>query len=448
MLPDQLQRTKRAAVRHQTNRISRSMLFTFVCLMASSMATLVLMALLAAIAIQGTTHLSWNFLQNPHIENRPEVSGIAQAIVGSVVVCGVCALLALPIGVATAIYLEEFQPKNVWLRRMQGLVSLNLMNLAGVPSVVYGILGVTAFVYMFGLFDPIRVNQKPVFEIGTKYFYQVETAVSVKKRLASTPEAADRSLADPFIGQFFSFALEDSDHLTVSISQSRAVTDTAGLPTNLTVIADLQELSKNDILKSTTHSETEITEIEDSKIQQPEVVILAGSVASRYPQYAWYHWKIPFGRGVLAAGLTLGLVMLPMVIIVSQEAIRAVPQSYRLGSLALGADRWQTIYGVTLPTAMPGILTGAILTISRAVGEAAPIIAVMGGILGTSRGLSHLMDGAPVIPVTIYRWSLHQNAEYDNLAAAAIIILISLLIVMNSIAFWIRYRFERSRGVL
>jgi phosphate transport system permease protein len=100
---------------------------------------------------------------------------------------------------------------------------------------------------------------------------------------------------------------------------------------------------------------------------------------------------------------------------------------------------------VVLPQALPGIITGVILAMSRAIGEAAPVIAVMGGILGTTRGLSNLMDASPVLPVTIYRWSNHQNIAYESLAAAAIIVLLLILLAINSLAILIRYRLMQQR---
>ena len=152
---------------------------------------------------------------------------------------------------------------------------------------------------------------------------------------------------------------------------------------------------------------------------------------------------LPFSKSVLSAGLTLALVILPIVIIASQEAIRGVPQTLREAAFGMGATRWQVVRSAVLPSAIPGIMTGAILAMSRAVGEAAPLLAVMGGVLGTTNHLSSLMDKTPVLPVTIFKWAGDENQGFEHLAAAAIIVLLAFLLLMNSVAIFIRYRYEK-----
>jgi phosphate transport system permease protein len=142
----------------------------------------------------------------------------------------------------------------------------------------------------------------------------------------------------------------------------------------------------------------------------------------------------------------LALVILPIVIIASQEAIRAVPSSLREAAYGLGANKWQVVSTTVLPSALPGIMTGAILAMSRAIGEAAPLLAVMGGVISTTNSLGNLMDKSPVLPVTIYRWAQDENPAFENLAAAAIIVLLVFLLLMNSIAIFVRNRAERKHA--
>ena len=130
-------------------------------------------------------------------------------------------------------------------------------------------------------------------------------------------------------------------------------------------------------------------------------------------------------------------------IISSQEAIRAVPRSIREAAYGMGATRWQVVRKTVLPAATPGIMTGAILSMSRAIGEAAPVLAVMGGVLGTTTGIQSLMDQTPVLPVTIYRWAGDENPGFENASSAAIIVLLLVLLIMNSVAILIRNRYEK-----
>jgi len=255
-----------------------------------------LIILLVDIWADGAGRLTADFMQNApsRLASR---AGIWPALVGSVWTMLLTALVAFPLGVGTAIWLEEYAPSN----RLTGAVEANIANLAGVPSIVYGILGLAVFV---------------------------------------------RALA--------------------------------------------------------------------------------------------------MGRSVLAGALTLALLILPVVIIASQEAIRAVPSSMRLGSYALGATRWETIRHHVLPQAMPGILTGTILALSRAVGEAAPLLLVgaVGFVQFAPRGLQ---DAFTVIPIQIFNWTSRPQAEFQELAAAGSIVLIVLLLAMNAVAILLRNRYAKRR---
>ncbi|MHC5113625.1 MAG: phosphate ABC transporter permease PstA [Planctomycetota bacterium] len=254
---------------------------------------------------------------------KPEKAGIGPALVGTIWICAVCAIFALPLGVGTAIFLEEYPPRNRFLRAIHGFVQLNITNLAGVPSIVYGIIGLTAFVQMFGVFGNLNA---PMFTIGTP---------------------------------------DD-----------------------------------------------------------------------------WYYVQFPFGRGVFAGGLTLMLVILPIVIISAQEALRAVPGSLREGSLALGATRWQMIRRMTLPSAIPGIMTGSILAMSRAIGEAAPVLIIC-GIVFIRFTPQHLMDEFTALPLQIYDWAGRPQEAFHAIAASGILILLATLLTFNAFAILVRQKFQR-----
>ena len=296
--------------------------FARLCQFTSFTSIAVLLFLLGSIVWQGTTHLDADFLTAPH-SRFPAKAGIGPALWGTVWLCVACGIFALPIGIGTAVLLEEYQPKHPLLRKLHALIQLNITNLAGVPSIVYGIIGLTVFVQMFGLFGNI---QEPMYQLGTP--------------------------------------------------------------------AD------------------------------------------------WYYIRLPFGRGVLAGGLTLMLVILPIIIVATQEALRAVPDSLRESSLALGASRWQTVSRVSLPAALPGTMTGAILAMSRAIGEAAPILVVC-GIVYITFTPEHMMDSFTAMPLQIFDWAGRPQAPYHKVAASGIIVLLCVLLTFNSIAVYVRNRFHQ-----
>jgi len=252
---------------------------------------------------------------------NPAKAGLYPSMIGTICICAVCAFTAIPLGVGTAVLLEEFRPRHKSALMARSFIQLNITNLAGVPSVVYGILGLTAFVSAFHIFD-----HDTVWEFGTK---------------------------DDF-----------------------------------------------------------------------------------------YYIRFPFGRGVITGGLTLMLVVLPIVIVASQEALRSVPDSLRQGSLALGATRWQTIWNMSLPAAIPGIMTGSILAMSRAIGEAAPIL-IIAGIVYITFTPDHLMDDFTAMPLQIYDWAGRPQQEFHNVAAAGIVILLSILLSFNALAVFIRQKFQK-----
>ena len=259
--------------------------------------------------------VNWQFVTSPQ-STDPLKAGVQVAILGSLWVVLIAFLVSAPLGVGAAIYLEEYSSGK---SRFDQIVETNINNLAGVPSIIYGMLGLAVFVRFLG-----PITSGLAFGVG-----------------------------DPATAN---------------------------------------------------------------------------------------------GRTILSAGLTLALLILPLVIINAREAIRAVPRSLREASYGLGATRWQTIWNHVLPSAIPGILTGVILSVSRAFGETAPLIVV---------GVSTFIVVSPdsvfakytTLPAQIYQWTSRPQPEFQHLAAAAIIVLLVLLIALNATAIWLRNRFARRRIV-
>ncbi len=262
--------------------------------------------------------VSWfnaRFLTRPQ-SSDPVRAGVRTAILGSLWLVGITAATALPLGVAAAVYLEEYARKDRWINR---LIQTNINNLAGVPSIIYGILGLAIFVR----------------------------------------------------------ALEP---------------------------------------------------------------ITSGAVFGAVPEGVTAN-----GRTVLSGGLTLGLLVLPIVIINAQEAIRAVPNSLREAAYALGATKWQVVWHHVLPEALPGIMTGTILALSRALGETAPLVVVGASTFITFDPTSPFAKFT-ALPIQIYQWTARPQPVFRNLAAAASLTLLLLLFVANGLAVYIRYR-ARQRQV-
>lgn len=314
--------TQNAAPRPKWRREWRDRLFLVACIAAAFVSLFTLAALLTSIFVTGWDYLSGDLLSNPP-SRHPAKAGIKPAMFGTIWICTTCVIFALPIGWGTAILLEEFKPRNRMARMLQAFIQLNITNLAGVPSIVYGIVGLTAFVQMFGTFGNAM---EPIWTLGTP---------------------------------------ED-----------------------------------------------------------------------------WYYLQLPFGRGTLAGGLTLMLVILPIVIITAQEALRSVPGSLRQASLALGSTRWQMIRTTTLPAAMPGMMTGTILAMSRAIGEAAPIL-IIAGIVYVRFTPGSLMDDFTAMPLQIFDWAGRPQEEFHKVAAAGIVVLLAILFSFNAVAVFIRYKFQR-----
>ncbi|ALC89931.1 phosphate ABC transporter permease [Bacillus sp. FJAT-18017] len=288
---DKNQVQKKMGSRLIVNNIAKALF-----LLAALFGIAVLAVLIYRVIRDGIGWINMDFLMNK-LSTDPERAGIMGAILGTLWLMLIVAPVTMILGVGTAIYLEEYAKKG----RLQSFIQTNISNLAGVPSVVFGILGLTVFARWMDL----------------------------------------------------------------------------------------------------------------------------GSV-------------------ILAGGLTMSLLVLPVVVVSSQEAIRAVPQFLREASYGMGATKWQTIKNVVLPTSIPGILTGVILALSRAIGETAPLV-----VLGIPALLipfpDNILDKFTILPVQIYYWTVDSAlvAEYANLAAATIIILLLVLFIMNSVAVLIRNKFQK-----
>ena len=259
------------------------------------LAVIVLLWLFFDIFKNGFKWLGMRFLLS-YPSRFPSKAGVITGLIGSFYVISLTVIFSFPIGLGTAVYLEEYAKDNVFAR----FIKINISNLAGTPSIVYGLLGLALFVNALGL-----------------------------------------------------------------------------------------------------------------------------------------------KRSILSGALTMSLVILPIVIVSSQESIKAVPQFLRHGSYALGATKWQTVRKIVIPTALPGILTGIILSISRALGETAPLVMV--GAFASSWALpKSIMDTFSALPVLIYDWTGRPQADFKAIAAAAIIVLLTMLLLINSAAIIIRNKFQKN----
>ena len=274
--------------------------FKLVLQAALGIAVLFLFALLAYVFYRGFGRLDWALIGNmpSGLASRADTSGLQSAVFGTLWVIGLTAIITLPLGIASAVYLEEYADPTRWYTRF---LSLNIQNLAGVPSIVFGILGLGIIARVIGL-----------------------------------------------------------------------------------------------------------------------------------------------GFTVITAALVLSLLVLPVVIISTREALRAVPPSIRNGSYALGATKWQTTWKQVLPAATGGTATGAILALSRAIGEAAPLI-LLGAVTFVRFNPDGLLSQYTVLPIQIYNLIKSPQAELQELAAAGIVLLLVMLLVMNSAAIWIRNRAGKHR---
>ena len=159
---------------------------------------------------------------------------------------------------------------------------------------------------------------------------------------------------------------------------------------------------------------------------------------------AVFYRALGMGRSLITGALTLSLLVLPVIIIASREALRSIPQAIRSGAMALGATRWEAVYKLVLPAAVPGIMTGAILGLSRAIGETAPLL-VAGAAAFVAFTPDNLLDAYSALPIQIFDWVRRPQAEFQSLAAGAILVLLVVLLSMNAVAILVRNRYRRDR---
>lgn len=281
------------SARHWLDRV-----FTGVVFIATLIGLVVLAVLLVDVFGDGLPRVNWQFITGFPSQIVPQTAGIYPALIGSLWLLGLTALFSVPLGIGAAVYLEEYAPDN-WLTRV---IEINISNLAGVPSIIYGLLGLGIFV----------------------------------------------SVLAPITG----------------------------------------------------------------------------------------------GESVLSGALTLSLLILPVIIVATREALKAIPGAVREGGIALGATRWEVIRGHLLPMALPGALTGTILALSRAIGETAPLIVV-----GAAVYLNYAPEGPRsnymAIPIQIFTWIEQPQDVFKTLAAAGIVVLMIVLLLANSVAIVMRNRFQR-----
>ncbi|TWT55110.1 Phosphate transport system permease protein PstA [Rubripirellula amarantea] len=399
-------------LRDSRGRQFKEKAFRWICVATATVSVAVLGWLLTSILTQGIPALTPELLTNAP-EPDPSQAGIRPALFGTIWVCALCGLMTLPIGIATAILLEEFKPKSKFAAWIYDVIQLNISNLAGVPSVVYGILGLTAFVSMFGLFDTSATENYQGLEMGVKYYDQFFSEGD-RSILLPVPDVS-AEITQPSSGMNAYMFAQDADGNSL-IDYSKLV------PTKINVISYDDEYPEDE-------SVLESTIFEDAQ-------------AGRVSQKRWYYFRLPFGRGVLAGAMTLMLVILPVIIISSQESLRAVPSSLRDGARGMGATPWQVVRTVTLPAAIPGIMTGSILAMSRAIGETAPIL-IIAGIVYIRNAPQHLMDDFTVMPLQIYNWTSRPQEEFHHIAAGGIIVLLAILLSFNGIAVFIRQRVQK-----
>ncbi|MGB7338877.1 MAG: ABC transporter permease subunit [Phototrophicaceae bacterium] len=389
---------------------------------------------------------SWidgRFLQDP-MSSVPAQAGIRTAFIGSIIMMVIVILVSLPIGVGAAIYLEEYAKDNILARipfiNVNKVIETNVRNLAGVPSIIYGMLGLAIFVRVLAPFTSgvafgVNVTPPPTsrienllqepdileiqLELDTNY--QITNFTGAEWLTDSDAQALVnlyRRLGTPSINNTGNISLERTE---------AAIADLFGVQILDAVPTNADPLGYERVAAGFIELNTLPMSVEQFEALGQQLRRITGFTVS--------------GRTILSAALTLALLILPVIIINSQEALRAVPNALREASYGLGATKWQTIWQTVLPASIPGIMTGTILAVSRAVGETAPLIVV-----GASTFLLTDPTGPfsqfTVLPIQIFQWTARPQEQFQFIAAAAIIILLSLVLVLNAVAIIIRNRFS------
>ena len=386
-----------------------------------------------ATVIRFHSWLNGDFLAKP-MSSRPALAGARTALIGSIGLMAVVALTALPIGVGAAIYLEEYA-RHGFINR---LIETNVRNLAGVPSIIYGMLGLAIFVralapvtsgIIFGYnFDAPSVETvieriSPIFEGEIRFDGR---AISSDSHEIDAPTLA--RVVDVFL-RFGTPSLTMLGNSSV-IDMSQALAEALAIPVDVTLTRADEARDLEVRGKAYRFDVAAGAPISDDAFDQ-----LMASLA-RINSFS------PNGRTLISAGLTLALLILPIIIINAQEAIRAVPAAIREASYGLGATRWQTIWRSVLPAALPGIMTGTILSVSRAVGETAPLI-VVGAATFLVTDPTSPFSQFTALPIQIYQWTARPQEQFADIAAAAIIVLLALMLTLNAAAIFLRNRYNR-----
>lgn len=424
----------------RNGRRFRDRVFLSICVFATLTSIVVLSTLLWSIVRDGWHYLDVDFLKD-FPSRKAEKAGIKSALWGSVWLVGVAATFAIPLGVATAIALEEYKPRGRVTKVMHTFIQINIGNLAGVPSVVYGIIGLTVFARMFGVFGGTNPTMYDRMAIVTTTAGEV-----VKGSVVNESETA-LELVVPDRGAVALKSEEVAGRRDVYIREHRFV-----LSDGREVKGLFKDVSAESITVNVTGADSASGsgEIEAAQETVRQVSFKPADVkeyeTKRFIQYGnsdgFFYFQLPFGPSILAGGMTLGLVILPIVIIASREALRAVPNSLREGALALGCTRWQAIRRIVLPSSVPGIMTGAILAMSRAIGEAAPLL-MAGAFLFILQTPKNFLDSFAALPLQIFNWAGKPQKEFHQLAASGIIVLLAVLLTFNVVAIVIRQVFGK-----
>jgi len=489
--------------KHRSVRKFKNQAFRWLCVCAAAVALLVLGALLYSILDRGVPRLfgegisgAWHFITAP-MSSDPHKTGIGPAVIGSISILLICALTAIPLGVATAVLLEEYRPKQKWLRTLHGFVQSNITNLAGVPSIVYGILGFTVFVIMF---NAIGTLTEPWLDVGQDFYHEypgaggqvyyvkahegspldplekdtdltfyasiadanadrpTEVEIADPGKLAELRETAEQRLyaINATMKGALRSAMVDGEAQIDPASAKQMARDMldpvkgqlkADYDRMVTLAAEQLEqmdgMSAVELIVPRSQLRAQLVEAELEAAGLGGIIIAGTSPLMKTVQH-WYYFQLPFGKGVLAGGLTLMLVILPIIIVSGQESIRAVSQEMRSGVLSLGGTKWQAIEKVVLPAAIPGVCTGTILALSRAIGEAAPILLI--GYIGVQSAPDHLMAAFAALPLEIFNWTSEPDPAFRDAAAAGIIILLAVLFSFNALAIFIRQKFQKDAG--
>ena len=376
--------------------------------------------------------LSSDFITSP-MSSTPALAGIRTALIGSIGLMIIVIMVALPVGVGAAIYLEEYASDSFINR----LIETNVRNLAGVPSIIYGMLGLAIFVRALAPFSSGLIFH---------YNFDVPTVDTVISRIA------------PLLGDEIEITngeiINKGDTLDTKTTQG--VVDTFlyfGTPSlSMMGNSNITDLSK--ALANALDTSVDVAQVGNSEDADIEIqgIFYTFTTADSSPipdetfdtlmaSLVRINNFSPNGRTLVAAGLTLVLLILPIIIINAQEAIRAVPYSIREASYGLGATRWQTIWNQVLPAAMPGIMTGTILSVSRAVGETAPLI-VVGASTYLVTDPNSPFSQFTAMPIQIYQWTARPQGQFGDIAAAAIIVLLTLMLSLNAVAIVLRNRYS------